>query len=465
MPSSQTDRRTWTPLVLLCAAQFMVVLDITIVNVALPSIGASLHFAAADLQWVVTAYVIASGGLLLIGGRAGDLLGRRRAFVGGLLLFTAASLASGLSTSPGLLVAGRTLQGVGAALLTPAALSLVTTTYTGARRVRAMTVWGTVASAGIAVGAVAGGMLTSWASWEWIFFVNVPVGLGVALLTPRFVPSVPKLPAERPLDVTGAVSVVAGLGMLVWALAGVPEHGWGSARTLLLLALSAALLAAFAVVERRARKPLMPPALFRVRSLVTGAVLMLGATAIMAGTVFYNSVSLQGALGWSALETGLAFLPFVAAIAAAVHSSAHLLRRFGTRAVAAAGLVLVALGAAQLVLAPDQASYAANLLPGFLVLGFGVGLAFPAVQIIAMSDVDHESAGRASGLMMTAHEIGAALGVAVLSAIGASASGGIAAGYGHAFLAVTVGAALLAVLARVLLPVVRPAAGDHLGVH
>src|SRR3954465_11190347 len=253
MPSSQTDRSPWTPLVLLCAAQFMVVLDITIVNVALPSIGASLHFAAADLQWVVTAYVIASGGLLLIGGRAGDLLGRRRAFIGGLLLFTAASIASGLATSPGLLGASRALQGVGAALLTPAALSLVTTTYTGARRVRAMTVWGTVASAGIAVGAAAGGMLTSWASWEWIFFVNVPVGLGVALLTPRFVPRVPRLPTRRPLEVAGALSVVAGLGALVWALAGVPEHGWGSARTLLLLALSGPLLPALPLVGGPAR--------------------------------------------------------------------------------------------------------------------------------------------------------------------------------------------------------------------
>src|SRR4051812_5873530 len=241
MPSSQTDRRTWTPLVLLCAAQFMVVLDITIVNVALPSIGASLHFAAADLQWVVTAYVICSGGLLLIGGRAGDLLGRRRTFVAGLLLFTAASLASGLAGSPAVLVASRALQGVGAALLTPSALSIVTSTYTGPQRTAAMSIWGLVASAGVGVGVMAGGMLTSWASWEWIFFVNVPVGVVVALLTPRFVPSVARLEAERPLDVPGALSVVAGLGVLVYALSGVPDHGWGSGRTLVLLVVAAGL--------------------------------------------------------------------------------------------------------------------------------------------------------------------------------------------------------------------------------
>jgi EmrB/QacA subfamily drug resistance transporter len=465
MSPPQTDRRPWTALALLCAAQFMVVLDITIVNVALPSIGSSLHFAAADLQWVVTAYVICSGGLLLIGGRAGDLLGRRRTFVAGLLLFTAASLASGLAPSPGFLVASRALQGVGAALLTPSALSIVTSTYTGAQRTAAMSIWGLVASAGIGVGVMAGGMLTSWASWEWIFFVNVPVGVTVALLTPRFVPSVARLEAERPLDVPGALSVVAGLGVLVYALSGVPDHGWGSARTLLLLGAAAALLASFAIVERRARKPLMPPALFRIRTLVVGSTLMLGTTAVMVGAFFYNSIYLQRELGWSALDTGFAFLPFVLAIGLAVHASAHLLRRFGVRAVAAGGMALVAVAAVQLVLAPDHASYAADLLPAFVVLGFGVGMAFPAIQITAMNDVDHETAGRASGLMMTAHEIGAALGIAVLSAIGASAGSDVAAGYGDAFLAVGIVAAALAALALVLVPAVRPAPDAHVGMH
>ncbi|MCW3064991.1 MAG: major facilitator superfamily 1, partial [Solirubrobacterales bacterium] len=424
-PDGATYRpRPWSVLALLCVAQFMVILDITIVNVALPSIGAALHFAAADLQWVVTAYVICSGGLLLIGGRAGDLLGRRTVFIAGLLVFTTASLASGLALTSGVLVASRALQGVGAAMLTPSALSIVATTYEGAQRATALAVWGAIGSAGAGAGVIVGGMLTTWLSWEWVFLVNVPVGLAAAALGTRVVPAVPRIATGRPLDIPGALAVVAGLAVLVYAVSGAPDHGWGSARTIGLLGVAAGLLVAFATLERTVARPLLPPSIWKVRSLASGAALMLGTTGVLAGAFYLNSLYLQRVLGWSALETGLGFLPLVAAIGAGVHAAGHLLQRFGARIVVITGMTLIAAGAAQLALAPDHAGYLANLLPGFLVLGAGIGLVFPAVQITAMSEVDHERAGLASGLMMTAHELGAALGIAVLSAIAVAAGSG-----------------------------------------
>jgi len=463
-----TTRRPWTTLALLVVAQFMVVLDITIVNVALPSIGRALDVAPADLQWVVTAYVLCSGGLLLIGGRAADVLGRRRIFLAGLLLFTTASLASGLAPSAGALIAARAVQGVGAALLTPAALSILTTTYHGPQRATALSVWGAVASAGVAVGVVLGGMLTTWLSWEWIFLVNVPVGLATAALAPRALPPGDGIErhGDRTLDVPGALAVVAGLVVLVYALSGAAEHGWGSARTLGLLALAAGLLAAFIAVERVVARPLVPPAVWRVGTLRTGTAMMLGVTGILAGAFFLNSLYLQRVLGWSALDTGLGFIPLVVAISLGVHGTSHLIGRVGSRVLVAGGLTLVAAGALLLALAPDDARYAADLLPGFLVLGLGVGLTFPAVSITALSRVDHERAGLASGLMSTAHEVGAALGVAALSAIATgSGLGASAAGYGDACLAAAVVAGLLGAVAAFALPAVRPAPGVQVAMH
>jgi EmrB/QacA subfamily drug resistance transporter len=463
-----SPHRSWSTLALVVVAQFMVVLDITIVNVALPSIGRALDVAVADLQWVVTAYVLCSGGLLLIGGRAADVVGRRRAFLAGLLLFTAASLASGLAPTAGALIAARAVQGVGAALLTPAALSILTTTYDGAQRATALSVWGAVASAGVAIGVVLGGMLTTWLSWEWIFLVNVPVGLATAALAPRALPPGDGIerPADRALDLPGALTVVAGLAVLVYALSGAAEHGWGSARTLGLLAVAAALLAAFAAVERAVARPLVPPALWRVGTLRTGAVMMLGVTGILAGAFFLNSLYLQRVLGWSPLETGLGFLPLVVAISLGVHGTSHLVGRAGSRVLVAGGLTLVSAGALLLALAPDHARYAPDLLPGFLVLGLGVGLSFPAVSITALSRVDHDGAGLASGLMSTAHEVGAALGIAVLSAIATgSGVGASAAGYGDACLAAAVAAGLLGGVAALALPAVRPVPGAHVAMH
>jgi EmrB/QacA subfamily drug resistance transporter len=456
--------RSWSTLALLVVAQFMVVLDITIVNVALPSIGRALDFAPQDLQWVVTAYVLCSGGLLLIGGRIADVAGRRPTFLAGLLLFTIASLASGLAPSAQALVAARAVQGVGAALLTPAALSILTTTYHGAQRVTALGVWGAVASAGVAAGVVLGGMLTTWLSWEWIFLVNVPVGLVTAALAPRALPPGDGIEgtSERGLDVPGAITVVAGLATLVYALSGAADHGWGSARTLTLLAAATALLMAFVAVERTVARPLVPGALVRVPTLASGAVMMLGVTGILAGAFFLNSLYLQRVLDWSALDTGLAFLPLVAAISLGVHATSHLVGRSGTRVLVAGGLALVSIGTLLLALAPDDARYMPDLLPGFLVFGLGVGLAFPAVSITALSQIDHDHAGLASGLMSTAHEIGAALGVAALSAIAAGASPG---GYGDACLAAAIAAGLLGAAAAVAVPAVRPAPGTAVSMH
>jgi EmrB/QacA subfamily drug resistance transporter len=447
-----------------------VVLDITVVNVALPAIGESLGFAREALQWVVTAYVLFTGGLLLLGGRMADMFGRRRVFLAGLAIFTAASLASGLATSAGTLVVARAVQGLGAALLTPAALSIVTTTYSSAQRAAALSAWGAIGSAGAAAGMLLGGMLTTWLSWEWIFLVNVPVGIAAAVLALRLLPGDrPQRAGWRQLDVPGAVTVMAGVVLLVYALEGTAQHGWGSARTLALLAGAAALLVLFARVERSSARPLVAPRMWHARPLVAGSAVMLGATGILVGAFFLNSLYLQHELGASALEAGLGFLPIAVAIGLASHLASHLMHHTGSRALAVTGLALTAVAAALLAGVPDEATYAANLLPGFALLGLGVGLVFPAVSVTAMNDIDHAGAGLASGLMSTAHELGAAIGVAVLSAVAAaaaaSAEGAPAGGFTAAFTAASVIAAVLAGVTLVALPAVRPTAGVRVAVH
>jgi EmrB/QacA subfamily drug resistance transporter len=464
--STAPAARSWATLAVVALAQFMVILDATVVNVALPSIGRSLSFATADLQWVVTAYVLFTGGLMLLGGRATDLLGRRRVFLTGLFVFTAASLTSGLAWSPAALVAARAVQGIGAALLVPAALAIVTTAYEGAQRRTALAVWGALGSAGAAAGVLLGGVITTLLGWEWVFFVNVPVGLAVALATTQVVPAAAGHRTGTRLDLPGALVVMAGLVTLVYALDGAPRHGWGSARTLALLGVAAVLLAAFAALERVGRDPLVPPATWRVRPLVASAAVMLGATGVLVGTFFLNTVYLQRVLGDSALQTGLAFLPLTVVILLAAHVASHLLEHAGSRVVALAGLALMAGGALLLAAAPDRASYLQDLLPGFLVLGFGVGMAFVAAQVTAMSEVRHEQAGLASGLMTTAHELGAALGVAVLSAVALTGSGGgFAGGYGDGFLVAAGTAAVLALGVLVAFPSVRPAPGTRVAMH
>jgi EmrB/QacA subfamily drug resistance transporter len=457
-------RKPWTTLVLLGLAQFMVILDITVVNVALPSIGEDLGFAEGDLQWVITAYVLFTGGLLMLGGRASDLFGRRRIFLAGLGTFTLASLASGLAPSPEALIAARSAQGLGAAMLTPGALAIVTTTYEGSQRTAALAAWSAISSAGAAAGVVLGGIVTTALGWEWIFFINVPVGFATAVGVLRVVPSVRPTAAGVRLDILGALTAVAGLVLLVYAIEGANDHGWGSARTLLLLGASATLLAAFAAVERRVREPILPPATWSNRSLVSGVALILAATALLIAVFFLNTLYLQEILGWSALETGLAFLPLVVAIGVAANVASRLIGRVGSRNLAALGLLLVAAGAILFVLAPDTASYATDVLPGYIVLGFGVGLVFPAGSIASMSEVGEEGAGLASGLLTTGHELGAAFGAAAISAVATAASTFVA-GYADGFTAVAAVAGVVAIVALLALPSVRPGAETPAAAH
>jgi len=469
---ASAGRKSWAILALLAVAQFMVVLDITVVNVALPSIGSDLGFAAGDLQWVVTAYVIVAGSLLLLGGRMADLLGRRPVFLAGLLVFTGASLASGFAATPDALIASRAAQGLGAAMLSPAALSIITTTYVGAQRTTALSVWGAIGAGGAAAGMLFGGMLVTWLSWEWIFFINVPIGIVSAIGALHLLPASGGMvnPLRR-LDLSGAFAVVAGLVVLVYAIQGTGVHGWGSARTVLLLVLSGGLLTVFARIERTTGDPLVPPATWHMPSLVSSATVMFGASGILVGTFFLNSLFFQNVLGASALETGLAFLPLAVIIGVAAHAASHLLARFGARAVVVIGLTMVAAGNLLLAAASFEASYVPDLLPALLLIGFGVGLAFVAASVGAMADVRDDGAGLASGLMTTAHEIGAAFGVAIFSAV-ALGSGAVLAtgaafvnGYSNGALVGALIAGTLALLALITVPAIKPTAAQHISMH
>lgn len=461
------DRRPWGLLVLLCVPQFMVILDATVVNVALPSIGRSLGFAAADLQWVVTAYVLMTGGLMLLGGRSADLLSRRAVFLAGLVLFTAASLASGLAPTPTALIVSRACQGAGAAMLSPAALSVITATYTGTQRTTALSVWGALAGGGGAVGVLLGGVLTSWLGWRSIFFINVPIGAITLPLVLRMLPADRRaISALRRLDLPGALSLIGGLTLVVLAVRESSSWGWGSARTLVLFAGAAALIAAFVAIERAAARPLVPPSIWRVRSLTSSATIMLGVTAILIGTFFLGSLFLQRVLGSTPIQTGLDFLPLVLVTGVATHVGRKLLGRVGARATVVAGLAVIAAGDLLLSSANVHASYLTDLLPAFSLIGFGIGLTFAAITVAAMADIDAETAGLASGLLTTGHELGAALGTSIVSAIAfGSAAGRFVIGYGHGALAGAVIAAALALVSLVAIPTTKTASGPQLAMH
>jgi EmrB/QacA subfamily drug resistance transporter len=457
-------RQPWTTLALLVVAQFMVVLDITIVNVALPSIGKALRFGRADLQWVVTAYALCSGGLVLVGGRASDLFGRRRMFLAGLAVFTGASLASGLAPSGGTLIAARIAQGIGAAAMTPAALSIVTTTYDGAQRATALSIWGAISSGAVAVGVIAGGALTSLLSWHWVFLINVPVGLLALAFAAHLLPHAPPSARVRSLDPAGALTAIGGFVAIVYGLSGAPSHGWGSLRTIALLAAGVGLLCAFAIIERSVSEPLVTPAIWHERALISGAATILGISGILVGSFFLISVYTQEVLHWSALHTGVSLLPFVGAIAVGVHVTGHLIGKIGSRPLIVSGMGLAAIGSVLFALAPDHASYLSDLLPGLLVLGFGMGVGFPATSITAMAEIREEIAGLASGITSTAHELGGALGVAILAAFAAGGST-VAAGDHIAFAAAAIGGAALVALASTTVPSVRPAPGAAVAIH
>lgn len=458
------DRQPWTILVVLAIAQFMVVLDITIVNVALPSIGRSLNFARTDLQWVVTAYALCTGGLVLVGGRASDLFGRRRVFIAGLVVFALASAGSGLAPSSGALILARVAQGIGAAAMSPAALSIITTSYAGAQRATALSVWGAISSGAVAVGVIAGGALVTFLSWHWVFLINVPVGLVGAVAAAQVLPAGKRASGSRRLDPAGVLAAVGGFATIVYGLSGAPAHGWTSGRTIALLAAGLALLGVFALIERFVRAPLVTPTIWRERALISSAAMILGIMSILVGAFFLLSVYTQDVLRWSALHTGAGLLPFVAAIAFGVHLTGHLIGKLGSRPLIMAGMALTATGALLFSLGPDHASYASNLLPGLVVLGLGIGIAFPATSITAMSNVSEGIAGLASGLTSTAHELGAAIGVAALAAIAAGGST-VAQGTHTAFTAAAIGGVLLVVLAAAAVPSVRPEPGKIIAIH
>jgi EmrB/QacA subfamily drug resistance transporter len=474
MDATTARDRRWIALILLCAAQFMVVLDASIVNVALPSIQKALGFSQENLPWVVNAYVLVFGGFLLLGGRAADLLGRRRVFIFGLLLFAAASLAGGLAESQGMLIAARAVQGLGAAILSPAALSIITTTFAeGPDRNKALGVWGAVAGSGGAVGVLLGGVLTDGLGWEWVLFVNVPIGLAAAAAAPLLLAESRREGLERNFDVLGALTSTAGLIVLVYAVIKATDNGWGSATTLGLIALSLVLLAVFAITETRARQPLMPFRIFR-QGTVAGA----NATALLTGAAlfsmfFFISLYMQQILGYSALDAGLAYLPLAVSIIVAATIAGGLVTRMGARPVLVGGLVLTTAGLLWFSQVPVDGSYVANVLGPMLLAGWGLGLSFVPVTIASQAGVTPADAGLAGGLINVAQQIGGALGLAVLSTVATSttkdamtaahgARGALPAaltdGFNDAFL---VGAGIAAVAAVVALVAVRTIGNGH----
>jgi EmrB/QacA subfamily drug resistance transporter len=418
------SRNRWFALFVLCLGSLMIVLDTTIVNVALPSIRDDLGFSQTSLAWVVNGYMLTFGGFLLLGGRLGDLFGHRRLFLSGISLFTLASLACGLSTTQGMLVAARAIQGLGGAVASAVALSLMMTLFTEpAERAKAMGVFGFVAAGGGSIGVLLGGVLTDLLSWHWIFLVNLPIGAFVYVLTLRLLPAGRHATGARRLDVAGAVTVTASLLLAVYAIVNGNTAGWTSFRTLGLLAGSAALLAAFLGIEARVGSPLVPLALFRLRNVATANVVGVLWAASMFAWFFLSALYLHLVLGYTPLQVGLAFLPANLIMGAfSLGLSAKLVLRFGIRPPIAAGLLLAAAGLALLARAPVDGSFAADVLPSMVLLGFGAGMALNPVLLAAMSDVSPQEAGLASGLVNTAFMMGGALGLAVLASVAASRS-------------------------------------------
>jgi EmrB/QacA subfamily drug resistance transporter len=411
----------WVVLVLICLAQFMVILDATIVNVALPSIQKDLHLSEGSLQWLVNAYTLVFGGFLLLGGRLGDLLGRKRVFLVGLVIFTGASLLDGLASSESMLVASRALQGLGAALISPAALSIISTTFAeGAERAKALAVWAAIAIGGSAVGLILGGVLTQYFSWPWIFFVNVPVGIAAFLLSLRLIPESRDVLEHRSYDLAGAATVTGGLMALVYAIVDAQSAGWTSAKTLGFFALAVVLLAGFVAVELRTTAPLVRLSIFRIRSLLTANITMFLAMSGMFAMFFFNTLYIQEVLGYGPLKAGLAFLPFTAGVMISAGLASQLAPRLGVRPVAATGMLLAATGLALLTQLPVHGSYATNVLPAILLSSLGIGAVFMPLTLMATTGLDDDDQGLASGLFNTSQQIGGALGLAALSTLAAS---------------------------------------------
>jgi len=476
---TMTDRNRWLALYVLCLASLMIVLDATIVNVALPSIREDLGFSQTSLAWVVNAYLLTYGGCLLLGGRLGDLFGHRRLFLIGISLFTLASLACGVATSQAFLIAARSVQGVGGAIASAVSLSLMMTLFTEpADRAKAMGVFGFVAAGGGSIGVTLGGILTDSLDWHWIFLVNFPIGIAVVALSLKLLPAARIEGAAVKLDVAGAITVTSALMLAVYAIVNGNQNGWTSAQTLGMLGAAAALLAVFLVIESRVESPLMPLRLFRLRNLATANVVGILWAAAMFAWFFLAALYMQLVLGYTPLEVGLAFLP--ANLIMGVFSlglSAKLVMRFGIRAPLAVGLVLAAAGMVLFVRAPVDGSFIVDVLPSMMLLGLGAGTAFNPVLLAAMSDVDQSEAGLASGVVNTSFMMGGAVGLAVLASLAQSrteslrASGdgvltALTGGYHAAFLLGAVFALAAAALGAFLLnPGPQYAGAGHEGAH
>jgi EmrB/QacA subfamily drug resistance transporter len=422
--TAQLQVHRWRAFAVLVVAYFMTIVDLTIVNVSLPTIGQALHFSETSLQWVVTAYGITFGGFLLLGGRAADLLGRRRILLLGLVLFTAASLGAGLSRSDGLLIAMRGLQGFGAAVVLPAALSIVMNMFPeGAERNKALGLWGAIGASGATVGLITGGLVTRYIGWEYIFFLNVPVGAAALALVPRVVPESRLDGAQRRFDPFGAITVTGALLLLVYAISTAPQHGWGSARTVALLAVSAALLIAFVAIEARAAAPLMPLRIFRLRMVaVSNAVgFLLGASFFT--FIFIGTLYMQQVLHYSALKAGLAWLAASLTSVALAGLSQKLVTRIGPVPVMAFGMALIGGGIVWATRAPVHGQFWGDLAGPFFVAGAGTAFAFVPVSIGGLTGVAEREAGLASGLLNTTQQIGGSIGVAIASTVAATRLG------------------------------------------
>jgi EmrB/QacA subfamily drug resistance transporter len=456
-----SQKRNGLALALLCTVQFMVVLDVAIVNVALPSIQTDLGFSQENLQWVISAYALLFGGFLLLGGRAADLLGRRRVFLAGLVVFSFASLLSGLAWSEGALIGSRALQGLGSAIISPAALSILTTTFAeGGERNKALGAWGAVGAFGAVAGVLLGGVLTELLSWEWIFYVNVPVGIGAFVLTPLLLSESRDAQAQS-FDLPGAGLVTGGLVVLVYALTQANDYGWGSTESIGFFAASAFLLGAFVAWEARTRDPLMPFSIFRLRTLVGANV-----AGVVLGTVIFSmflmlTLYMQQVLDYSPLGTGVAYLAVAGTTIVWSAVAANLVTRVGVKPVLVAGMVFLTAGLAYFTQVSVGGSYLGDLLPGFLLIAIGMGFSFVPISIAALAGVEPSEAGLASGLINTSQQIGGALGIAALSAIATSTTESSLAGGGAPPFALTdgfeaafiagAGAALVGVLVALLI--------------
>jgi EmrB/QacA subfamily drug resistance transporter len=434
-------RRRWLALVILCLGDLMIVLDSTIVNVALPSIRADLGFSETALVWVVNAYMLTFGGFLLLGGRLGDLFGQRRLFLLGIVLFTFASLACGLANTQHLLIAARAVQGLGGAVVSAVALSLIMNLFTdAAERTKAMGVFGFVMAGGGSLGVLLGGVLTNALDWHWIFLVNLPIGIAVFALCLAFLPAGERSASSERLDFAGAITVTGSLMVAVYAIVNGNEAGWTSSRTLALLGVAALLFVLFIAVETRVRAPLVPLAIFRVRSVATANIVGVLWSAAMFAWFFISALYLQLVLGYSPLQVGLAFLPANLIMGAfSLGLSARIVMRFGTRLPLAAGMLLVGAGLACFAFAPVNGSFVVDVLPGMILLGLGAGNAFNPVLLAAMSDVEPDKSGLASGVVNTAFMMGGALGLAVLASLASARSGALSAAGGDMLAALTGG--------------------------